>query len=320
MLLRVLNESDLRACIDMRGAIGAMRHAFARLSSGQARVPVRTAVEGGGGVLLTMPGRLESPAALGAKLVSVFPGNRDHGRPAIHAAVILLDPETGAPAAIMDAEWLTALRTGAGSGLATDLLARPDAAVLGVIGAGVQARTQIEAVRAVRSIEEIRLHSRSLRSAEELASELERVDTVVPGTAAETVRGADVVITATDSTTPVFTADAVSPGLHVNAVGGYRPDMQEVPSGIMERARVFVDQLEAALAEAGDLLVPISEGRLRREGLTELGALVLGRVTGRASAEEITVFKSVGNAAQDLAVAGEALAAAERKGLGTVVD
>lgn len=319
MLLRVLTETDLRACLDMPRAIQAMRHAFGQISSGRARIPVRTPVEGGGGVLLAMPGRLADPPALGMKLVSVFPGNRDRGRSAIHAVVVLVEPETGVPAAIMDGEWLTALRTGAGSGLATDLLARPDSSVLGVIGAGPQARTQIEAVRSVRPIEQVRVHSRSLRSAETLAAELEGVVATVPGSAADTVRGADVVVTATDASDPVFPAGAVGFGVHVNAVGGYRPDMQELPSGLMERARVFVDQVDAALAEAGDVIVPISEGRLRSEALAELGSLVLGQVEGRTSADQVTVFKSVGNAAQDLAVAREALAVAEREGLGTIV-
>jgi ornithine cyclodeaminase len=246
----------------------------------------------------------------------------------VHAAVLLVDPESGLPSALLEGTWLTALRTGAASGLATDLLARPDASVLGVIGAGVQARTQVEAVRAVRRIEEVRVASRTRASAESLARELEAGEATAAGpprvvvvdSSRDAASGADVVVTATDSATPVLPADAVAPGAHVNAVGGYRPDMQELPSGLVARARLVVDQVAAALAEAGDVVIPIAEGLVRETDLVELGAVAAGRAAGRRLPDEITVFKSVGSAAQDLALAALALERARAAGAGTVVE
>lgn len=323
MEIRVLTESDLKAALDMPAAIRAMDLAFRQLSGGGASVPVRSRVEGEGVTLLTMPGRLEDPPALGAKLVTVVPGNRGRGHPAIHAAVLLLDPVTGIPRALLDGEWLTALRTGAGSGLATDLLADPGAAVLAVLGAGAQARTQVEAVLSVRPVREVRIHSRTPASARAFARELEaggRVERVrVPGSSREATRGASVVCTATDAVEPVVEAAALDPGVHINAVGGYRRDMQEIPGEVMARARVVVDQREAALREAGDVIIPLEAGLIRRDELVELGEVAAGSAPGRRSRDEITLFKSVGNAAQDLAVAVAALAAAEARGLGTLV-
>ena len=334
MRLRILTETDLRKALDMPAAIRAVRAAFEALSAGRAHVPVRQSVEAPGVTLLSMPAFLGGEggrhAALGSKLVTVAGGNRDRGLPAIHALVILLDPETGAPRAALDGEWLTALRTGAGSGVATDLLARPDAEVLGVIGAGPQARSQIEAVRAVRSIREVRICSRSGASAERLAATLsaEGIPAVraVP-TAAEATRDADVVVTATDSRAPVVQASALAAGVHLNAVGGYRRDMQEIATEVVAGAEVVaVDQLEAALREAGDVWIPLEAGRIQREALVEIGAVAaaaraLGSPPGgsRPRGAAITVFKSVGNAVQDLAVGGLALANAEARGLGTVV-
>ncbi len=335
MRLRILTETDLRAALDMPAAIRAVRAAFEALSGGRAHVPVRQAVEGPGITLLSMPAFLEGGeegggAALGAKLVTVAAGNRARGIPAIHALVVLLDPETGAPRAALDGEWLTALRTGAGSGVATDLLARPDAEILGVIGAGPQARTQVEAVRAVRSIREVRICSRSGDSAERLAAALAAAG--IPGvravaTSADATRDADVVVTATDSRVPVVQASALRPGVHVNAVGGYRRDMQELPTEVVAAAEVVaVDQVEAALREAGDVWIPLEADRIGREDLVEVGALAAAaRVHGfppggsRPPGAGVTIFKSVGNAVQDLAVGGLALANAEARGLGTLV-
>ena len=314
MPLRVLTEADLRPLVTMRDAIAAVAEGFRRLSAGEATVPVRTPVPAGaeGATLLVMPGSLGRGAALGAKLVTVFPANRERGRPVVQAVIVLVDPETGAPAAILDGEWLTALRTGAATGVATDLLARPDARVLAVIGAGAQAPAQIEAVRAVRPIEHVRIVSRRGTSARRLAETLSRaaegaVDASALPDAAEAVRGADVVVTVTDSTKPVLPADAIGPGCHINAVGGYTPGMQELPGELVARCRVVVDERRAALAEAGDVIGPIEAGLLDASRLVEIGELLTGVAAARTSPDEITLFKSVGSAAQDLAVAALAL-------------
>ena len=334
MQMKIFSGDDVRAAIDMAEAIEVMRSAFAALSSGRARAPLRLSVPGEGGVHLFMPAAMEasdarseggsekqSGAAVGAKVVSVHPSNPERGLPAIHAVVLALEPDTGRPLALMDGTWLTALRTGAGGGLAADLLARPDARVAAVFGAGVQARTQLQALRCVREIEEVRIVSRSGDSARAWAGELEGVQVEVLDDPAKAVRGADVIVAATDSSTPVFPGGDVEPGAHVTGVGSYTPEMREVDTELVRRARIFVDQREAVLEEAGDLAGPIADGDLEPGAIVgELGEVVTGGVEGRRSDDEITFFKSVGNAVQDVAVAARVLAVARERGLGTEVE
>lgn len=325
MRVTVLGGEDVRRLVPMPEAIEAVASAFEQLSSGRAEIPLRTSVSAAGGVVLFMPGRLRDAEVLGGKVVSVFPDNPASGLPAVSAVVLLLDASTGLPRALLDGTALTALRTGAASGLATRLLARPDASVLAVFGAGAQARTQIEAVRAVRPIREIRLASRTWRSAERLAAELSAEpgapEVRVLDDPALAVEGAHVVVAATNSSVPVFPGLAVSAGAHVNGIGSYTPEMQEVDEALVARATVFVDERGAALAEAGDLLVPLRKGLVTEEDLlTELGEVSLGLHPGRTRDDEVTFFKSVGNAAQDLAVAARALEVAVRRGEGQVVE
>ena len=321
MKLRILSTADVRAAIDMHQAIEAMREAFGQLSAGQATVPLRTPVETEGGVTLFMPAYLRGTGDLGAKIVSVYPGNSALGLPTITAAVIVLDGQTGQPLALMDGTYLTALRTGAASGLATALLARPEAQVVAVFGAGVQARTQLEAVRAVRPIREVRIVSRTRASAERFAAELEDVTAQVMDDRRAAVQGADVIIAATTSATPVFDGGDVAPGTHVNGIGSYTPEMQEVDATLVQRAKVVVDSREAALAEAGDLIIPLRQGLITEDHIhAELGEIVNGTKPGRVTDDEITFFKSVGIAVQDVVVARWVLQAAETKGLGTLVE
>jgi alanine dehydrogenase len=322
--LRVLSMADVRSAVDMPQAIEAMREAFASVSSGDAVVPVRVALDSGHGVHLFMPSLLRRAESAGVKVVSVNPGNARRGLPAVHAVVLLLDPETGRALAVMDGTWLTALRTGAAGGLAADLLARADASIVALFGAGVQARTQLEALRCVRALREVRIVSKTGASAETLAEELGgepglRVVRTQDRSAA--LRGAHVVITATDSATPVFDGGMVEPGTHVTAVGAFTPSMREVDSDLVRRALVVVDQREAALAEAGDLIGALRDGAVSDDFIAaELGEIVAGRHPGRTTDHEITLFKSVGNAAQDVAVAARVLARARERGLGTVVE
>ena len=292
MRLRVLSARDVRAALDMPAAIEAMRAAFGQLSGGRARVPRRIRVEAESGVTLVMPGFLEEGAALGAKLVSVFEGNRALGLPAIQGILLLLDGRTGAPLAVLDGIELTALRTGAATGLAGEFLADPKASVLAVFGAGAQARTQVEAVRAVRAVAEVRIVSRSRESAERLARELaagRRGRGGTPGVRvfeapAEALRGADLVVAATSSATPVFDGADVERGAHVSSIGAYTPEMREVDAVTVRRARVVVDARDGALAEAGDLIAPIREGILGPEDVVELGEIVNGTApAGRAA-------------------------------------
>jgi ornithine cyclodeaminase len=321
MKLRVLSRADVQAAVGMAAAIDAVAGAYEELSAGRAQSPVRLGLDAPGGVALFMPAYLMDSGAMGAKIVSMFQGNPARGLASIHGIVLLVDPETGVPTALMDGTYLTALRTGAGSGVATRVLARDDARVLTVFGAGAQARTQIEAVRAVRPIEEVRIVSRGGRSAEALAGELEGVEAHALTDAAQAVRGADVICAATTSSTPVFPGRAVDTGVHVNGVGSFKPGMQEVDTDLLLRARIVVDARDAALEEAGDLVIPIREGVFGEDHIAaEIGEILAGTAPGRQSPTEITYFKSVGNAVQDMAVAQLALREAQSRSLGQEIE
>ncbi len=321
MKFRILTAADIRVCLPMSGAIEAMRTAFAQLSSGEAVVPDRIAVSTEEGISLFMPGYLPREGYLAAKVVSVYAGNPSVGLPVIQGVVLVLDSHTGLPVALMNGAYLTALRTGAAGGLATELLAVEDASVLTVFGAGPQARTQIEAVRAVRPIREIRLVSRPTEGARILADELEGVDVQVFEDPERAVLGAQVIVTATDSRKPVFPGGAIGEGVHVNAIGAFTPEMAEVDGDLISRAKVVVDLRATVMAEAGDLVQAIEGGAFSLESIhAELGEVVNGERTGRESPREITLFKSVGNAAQDVAVAGRILDAAIGQDVGTLLE
>lgn len=321
MQIRVLSAADVRAAVDMPTAIEAMREAFTALSAGEANAPVRLALPTEGGVSLFMPATITPTGDAGAKVVSVNPGNADLGLPAIHAVVLVLDPITGRPTALMDGTWLTALRTGAVGGLAADLFARRDASVLTIFGAGVQARTQVQAVRCVRDIHEVRIVALSREESQRFASELQGVAARPMDNADEAVDGADIVVTATTSLTPVFDGSRVAPGTHVTGVGSYTLEMREVDTTLIRRASVFVDERQAIMEEAGDIVGPIRDGDVSEDViLAEIGEVAAGRHPGRSSPDEITFFKSVGNAVQDVAVAARVVAVAEAEGLGTVLE
>jgi len=326
--LRILSAADLRRALPMVQAVEAMKDAYRQLSLGQAVVPLRSRlpVDEAGGVTLIMPALVSSSREMAVKLVSVFPGNRQRGLPTIHAAVVVFDPTSGQPIALIEGSSLTALRTGAGTGAATDVLARPQAATVALIGSGVQARTQLEAVCAVRPIQRALVFSRQPDHARTFAAELAGspgfpAQIEVAETPEAAVRPADIICAATTSTTPVFPGQSLTPGAHVNAVGSYTADMQEVDLATLQRARVYVDSLPSALEEAGDLLVPISRGAWRAESIIgEIGQVLAGDVEGRTSDQDITYFKSVGVAVQDAVAASRALAAAEAADLGQVVE
>ena len=330
-MIRILSREDVRQALPMRQAIEAMKRAFAQLSTGQADVPLRVAlnVPRHNGVTLFMPAYLSADDQMAVKIVSVFNDNPAKGLPLIHALVVVVDATTGEPAAVMDGTYLTALRTGAASGAATDLLARQDARTAAIFGAGVQGRTQLEAVCAVRPIQAAWVYDVVPERADAFAAEMRpdrsgrrclSLAVSVAETPAEAARQADVVCTATTSTTPVFEDADVRPGTHINGVGAYTPQMQELPAETVLRAKVVIDYREASLAEAGDLLIPLQEGLMTEAHIyAELGEIAAGLKPGRASPEEITLFKSVGVAVQDVAAAGAVLEAARRLGLGTEV-
>jgi ornithine cyclodeaminase/alanine dehydrogenase-like protein (mu-crystallin family) len=314
--------------LPMPAAIAAVKSAYAQLSSGQAAVPLRTALRPAkhAGVTLVMPGYLSGSDALAVKVASVFPGNRALHLPTVHALVLLLDAATGAALAVIEGDSLTALRTGAASGVATELLARPEACVAAIFGAGVQARTQLLALCAVRPLQRVWVYAPRPPQVQTFIDELQplvgAVELRAAQTPAQAVKEADLICTATTSATPVFAGTDLQPGVHINAVGSFTPQMQEVDGVTLQRAtRIVVDARQAALAEAGDLLNALSQGFIQMNDLSgEIGELITGRIPGRAMAEEITYFKSVGNAAQDVAVAQAIYQQALQMGLGTEVS
>ena len=319
----------------MPAAIAAMKSAFAELSTGQAAVPLRAALPvppadpaepgASGGVSLFMPAYLPKGGlgSLGVKIVSVFPRNARQGKPMIHGIVVVLDPSTGEPLALCDGTFLTAWRTGAASGAATDLLARPDAQSAALLGCGAQARTQALAIDEARRLNFIKVYAPHPDHVQAFIAEMQPQLSARLSAASspdEAVRDADVICAATTSSTPVFDGNLLKPGAHVNGVGSYTLQMQEVDAMTVARACLFVDSRASALAEAGDLVIPMSEGKTRAEDWTELGEVAAGLKPGRQSSDEITFFKSVGVAVQDVAAAGQALAEAQRQGLGQTVD
>ncbi|NIM50708.1 MAG: ornithine cyclodeaminase [Gemmatimonadales bacterium] len=327
MSIRVLSADDVRAALSMGDAVEAMRQAFGQLSDGTAELPLRTsvAVPDRGAVTLVMPARCDVPHGLGGKFVSVFPHNPKAGLPLIHAAVLLLSPETGEPVALIEGQSLTAIRTGAASGLATQLLARPDACRVAVIGSGVQARTQLEAVCCVRPAESVAVYSLVRQEVEQFAEEMAGTGGIptaitVASSVHEATRDADIICTATSSADPVLAPDDISPGVHINGVGSYTAEMREVDPALVGRARVVVDQREAAMAEAGEVIAAVRGGLLAESALIELGEIVNGTAQGRTRDDQITLFKSVGVAVQDLCAGAQAVQRAEERGLGRVVE
>jgi len=328
MKLRVLSKQDVQRAVPMRKAIEIVKGAFAQLSAGKAVVPLRTQlpVERHEGVTLFMPAYLSESDDLGVKIVSVFPRNLEIGLPTIFALVVVVEAATGRPVAVMDGTYLTALRTGAASGAATELLARQDAKVAAIFGAGAQGRTQLLAVCEVRDIERAWVYDVNPQAAERYAQEMGgqgRVpaDLRVASSPAEAVREADVLCTATTSQTPVFADADLKPGVHINAVGSFTPEMQEIPEQTVGRARLVVGSREGCLAETGDLIIPIRKGLITEDDIyAELGEIAAGIRPGRESAGEITLFKSVGNAVQDVSVAKRVMEAAQRLGLGVEVE
>ncbi len=320
--LLYLSAGDVRRSLPMADAISAMRKAFAQLSSGQVTLPTRECLQAPDehGVDLVMPCHSTSLRMFSLKTVTVFRDNPQRGLPTIQALLILTDGGTGSHLAIMDGASLTALRTGGASGLATDLLARTDAAIVAVFGAGVQARTQLEAVCCVRAIRRASVYDTDQAAADRFAVEMtDRLGVLVKraDTSARNLADADVICTATSSSQPVFADDELPTGVHINAVGAYRPDMVEIPATAVCRAHVVVDHRASALEEAGDLLGPLRQGLIQQGHFgTELGEVVLGRSPGRSHADEITMFKSVGVAIQDLYAAAKTLENARRLELG----
>ena len=300
-----LNRDQINDLISMEEAIRAMGTAFAQLSSGEAVVPPRLSLDipDKNATSLVMPAYATGSPYYTVKIVSVNYSNPDKGLPLIHGVVQVFDAENGKHIANLDGASITAIRTGAASGLATDLLAKENANVCAVFGTGVQAASHIEAVLEVRSIEKIMVFSRSKPSAENFFSTLANQVECVIGKK-ESLLEADIVCTTTPAQSPLFETDEIKPGCHLNVVGSHQPSFREVPTGLVACSKIIVDNREACEQEAGDLIIPVQEGSWSFEHLHgELGQVVSGDIIARESENEITLFKSVGNAIQDHAMA-----------------
>jgi ornithine cyclodeaminase/alanine dehydrogenase-like protein (mu-crystallin family) len=306
--MRVYGAAEISEAVDVGRLLDAVEAAFRDVAAGRDRSPMRFHVPLANGDLLLMPGVREGGSGSSVKLVTVQPENAARGLPTVQAVVIWLDGETGKPVAVLDGTTLTAMRTGAASGVATRLLAREDAAVLAMLGTGGQAAWQVRAVMAARPISEVRAFSRDAAARERFAAEIgaelgDGVRVVAAGSAQEAVSEADVVCCATTSSQPVFDASWLRPGAHVNGVGAFRLGMVELPPELFARAAVVaVDSRDAALAEGGDLVAAIDAGHLGADAFVEIGTIGREWVATR-DPQAITVFKSVGLAIQDVAAA-----------------
>ncbi|HEX2909333.1 MAG TPA: ornithine cyclodeaminase family protein [Chloroflexia bacterium] len=329
----VLSKADIMKALDWKEAVRAVGAGFAALSSGQAEVPLRTffPVPGQEGVMLLMPGAVrpgsDDNGQLAIKLVGIFNRNPARGLPLIYGLVTLFEADTGRPLAVFDGSTVTAVRTGAASGVATELLAAKEARVLTLFGSGAQAEMQLLAICAVLedSIQEVRVVGRDSSRTAAFAERMARASgrrVVAVADAAEALTGAEVIATATSSFEPVFADSMLAPGAHINGIGSYQHTMREVPGETVRRCRLVVDAREAALTEAGDVLIPLKEGLIDESHIyAELGEIVAGLKPGRAAFQEgeISFFKSVGNAVQDVALAHYLYYKARELGLGTEV-
>ncbi len=323
----LVGHRDVLALLPMSECIEAMTDALRTLAQGRAILPLRQVVRlpDGRNAFALMPAALEQPSALGAKVITVFPGNDATPYDSHQGAVLLFDMEYGRLIAIIDASTITALRTAAVTAVATRLLSRPESRTLALLGAGVQAATHLESVSLVRPIRDVRVWSRSGERATRFAERhAGNVVNVVPcATAREAVDGADVVCTVTSSREPVVSRDWLAPGTHVNAVGASLPTARELDSATVAAARLFVDRRESATNEAGDFLVPKREGLVGDDHIVgEIGELLVDtpRIAGRRSADELTVFKSLGLAIEDVAAARRIYDRAVATGAGSWVD
>jgi ornithine cyclodeaminase/alanine dehydrogenase-like protein (mu-crystallin family) len=326
----ILTAGDIQQALPMDQAIQAMKDAYASLSNGMAVVPLRTrlSIPNSEALSLFMPAYVNSPEgnALAVKVVSLFPTNRLRGLAYIQAAVLVFDPETGQALALLEGSSLTAIRTGAASGAAIDLLSRPESKVIAIFGAGAQGRTQLEAACTARNIETAYICDPNPEKAKSFAEEMKgkrniTKDIRVVSDAKEAVENADIICTATTSMKPVFDDDDMKPGTHISAVGSYTPEMQEVPAETLLRAKIFVDSRSASMEEAGDLIQPIRQGLFDETHICgELGEVVVEKIPGRQSSDEITYFKSVGIAVQDAMAAQITLNNAYKMNIGTEVN
>jgi ornithine cyclodeaminase/alanine dehydrogenase-like protein (mu-crystallin family) len=319
-----LSAAEVKDLVDMAELIPVIKTAFIQLSRGTILVPQRMHldIDQYQGTELIKPVYSQDLGMIAVKMISLFKGNPAIGLPFSHALLILMDAETGRPLAIMDADYLTALRTGAASGVATDLLAPADSQTAAIFGAGFQARQQIMALSIVRNLTRVYILDPDEPKIQQLAEELSKklqID-ILKGESEEILKEVDIICTVTTSDQPVFSDENIAPGTHINGIGSFQPGAREIPGDTVKRSRVYVDQKEACLLEAGDLRIPIKEGIVSKNHIFgEIGSLADGKLTGRKSASDITLFKSVGNAVQDLYAANLVYQKAKNEKIGQIL-
>lgn len=304
----MLTERDIEQQLTMREAIDAVELAFRQHAQGRTLMPARTTMmlEKSRGSISLMPSYLEEEQIVATKIISIFPTNLSRGLPTSQAHILVNDPRTGNLVALLEASHLTAMRTGAVTGVAAKYLARENAKTAAVLGCGVQGRTQALALTEVRRLDQVRCFDLDEAKRSQFAIEMAEnlmIDVIPMVSGREAVQGADIVVTATTSKAPVLRRDWLSKGTHVSAVGSFYPDHRELDSETVRDAKVVVDSREAALSEAGDIMIPMQEESIRETHIyAELGELVSGQKLGRTAEDDLTVFKSVGLAIQDSAV------------------
>ena len=322
----IADQKLVSELLPMDKAVAVMREALTMLAGGDVVMPLRTMMQlpGGERVVGLMPSYLGGIDAVGVKVIAAFPANFGSEYDTHQGVVLYFDTARGLLHAIVDATSITAIRTAAVSGLATDLLARPDAGDLALIGAGTQAHTHLRAMMAVRPVRRVRVFSVPAESAAAFAereSRLTGLAVEAVATAQEAVAGADLICTVTSATEPVLLGEWVSPGAHINAVGAYTPTTRELDSALVARTSLYADRRESLLGEAGEFLIPKAEGLIGDDHIVgEIGEVLTGRARARTSADEITLFKSLGIAVEDLAAAVAVYHAAADRGLGTWID
>jgi alanine dehydrogenase len=320
---RLLTEQHVHSLLPMADLIPAMESALAKFSSGEVLQPVRTVLTVGPTKAYygLMPAYIPAPASMGAKLVTVFGENHNKGLPSHLATILLLDPDTGALIAIMDGRYITEARTAAVSAVSARFLAKAQASTLALIGSGVQARSHLEALQHVRQLKEVRVWSPRRQSREQFIADMSPrfgIPIHEAESAEAAARGADLVVLATASKTPVVESDWVEPGAHVMCVGACRPDQREMAPALVKRSRLYVDSRAASLVESGDVVMNIADGLFDKTHVRgEIGELVLGRVPGRTSDADVTVFKSLGMAVEDVVAADLVFRRASETGAGT---
>jgi len=323
--IKLLTSEEIKALITMEEAIDVMKTAFMDLSLGKYRMPVRTVTDFGadGLSLFYKPSFLPAEERIGIKLLSQSKGKPKHGNPAIQGIMILIDSDTNSIIGLLDGAYLTALRTGAASGIATRLLSRKESQVLALFGAGAQGYTQFRAVCCERTVKRAYIHDINPEAVERF------IEYFKPHTDVELVHAADlssleeadIICTATNSHKPLFPLDKLKPGVHINAIGSYNHRMHELPEDLFTVASLFVDHKESCFAESGDIIDPVNKGTFKAGNYKgEIGELIASKIRGRTSPDEITVFKSVGVAIQDLAIASFAYKKACQANIGNDIE